>query len=88
MLPLWHVYAAELRRHGFSTWAGKLNAADYGVPQVRERAVLIASRVRPRARAPSRRTTTRAAGCSCGATPWVTMAGALGWGADGRPSSP
>ena len=46
VLPLWQVYAAELRRMGYSAWCGKLNAADYGVPQTRERAILIASRVR------------------------------------------
>lgn len=44
--PLWQVYAAELRALGWSVWAGVLNAADYGVPQTRERAVLIGSRVR------------------------------------------
>ena len=38
VLPLWKVYAAELRRMGYSAWCGKLNAADYGVPQTRERA--------------------------------------------------
>ena len=46
VLPLWEVYADELRKHGYSVWCGKLNAADYGVPQTRERAILIASRVR------------------------------------------
>ena len=46
VLPLWRVYADELRRLGYSAWCGKLNAADYGVPQTRERAILIASRVR------------------------------------------
>lgn len=44
--PLWQVYGAELRAAGWSAWSGVLNAADYGVPQTRERAVLIASRVR------------------------------------------
>ena len=50
VLPLWQVYAAELRKRGYSAWCGKLNAADYGVPQTRERAILIASRVRQVAR--------------------------------------
>lgn len=46
VLPLWHAYAIELRRFGWQVWTGILNAADYGVPQTRERAVLIASVVR------------------------------------------
>lgn len=31
VLPLWRVYAAELRKAGFNAWSGKLNAADYGI---------------------------------------------------------
>lgn len=46
VLPLWKVYAIELRRFGWSVWTGILNAADYGVPQTRERAVLLASATR------------------------------------------
>jgi DNA (cytosine-5)-methyltransferase 1 len=46
VLPLWEVYALELRRFGWHAWTGVLNAADYGVPQTRKRAVLIASAVR------------------------------------------
>lgn len=46
VLPLWHQYVRHLVRWGYSAWAGILDAADYGVPQNRERAVLIASRVR------------------------------------------
>lgn len=36
-----------LRSQGYDAIAGNLNAADYGVPQTRKRAILIASRVRP-----------------------------------------
>jgi DNA (cytosine-5)-methyltransferase 1 len=46
VLPLWKHYAIYLRDWGYSVWCGELNAADYGVPQTRRRAVLIASRVR------------------------------------------
>lgn len=46
VLPLWRQYAAILRAWGFSMWTGILNAADYGVPQTRKRAILLASRVR------------------------------------------
>lgn len=46
VLPLWKVYAHCLRELGWSVWTGLLNAADYGVPQTRERAILAASRMR------------------------------------------
>lgn len=46
VLPLWHALAGRLRGVGYSAWAGVLNAADYGVPQTRRRAILMASRTR------------------------------------------
>lgn len=46
VLPLWQAFAHVLRAEGYSAWAGILNAADYGVPQTRRRAILMASRVR------------------------------------------
>jgi DNA (cytosine-5)-methyltransferase 1 len=81
VLPLWQVYALELRRFGWSVWVGKLNAADYGVPQTRERAVLIASAVRKAG--PPAATHGKHAGGGEGLfedprQPWVTMAQALG----------
>ena len=84
VLPLWQVYAAELRRMGYSAWCGKLNAADYGVPQTRERAILIASRAREVCRPEPTHYDDRRAMQLWG-TPWVSMADALGWGAAGRP---
>lgn len=44
-LPVWRDYETELRKLGYSTWSGVLNAADYGVPQTRRRAILVASRM-------------------------------------------
>lgn len=85
VLPLWQVYADRLSALGYSAWAGKLNAADYGVPQTRERAVLIASRSRPVWRPEPTHYDPRR-GWQLWGTPWVTMAGALGWGASARPS--
>ena len=86
VLPLWQVYAAELRRMGYSAWCGKLNAADYGVPQTRERAILIAVQGTGSVAGQSRPTTTRVEGAQLWGKPWVTMAVALGWGANARPS--
>jgi len=84
VLPLWQVYAQELRARGYSVWCGKLNAADYGVPQTRERAILIASRVRRVSRPEPTHYDPRK-GMQLWGTPWVSMAEALGWGMTGRP---
>ncbi|MFK0121151.1 DNA cytosine methyltransferase [Streptomyces sp. NPDC090994] len=87
VLPLWRQYAAVLRRWGFSVWTGILNAADYGVPQTRRRAILIASRVRT-AQPPEPTHAQRAEPESLfgpGRARWVSMAEALGWGATDRP---
>jgi len=83
VLPLWQVYAAELQKMGYHVWTGKLNAADYGVPQTRERAILIASRARRVARPEPTHYDDRK-GTQLWGTPWVSMAEALGWGATGR----
>ncbi|MEU9734463.1 DNA cytosine methyltransferase [Streptomyces sp. NPDC048002] len=87
VLPLWRQYAAVLRGWGFSVWTGILNAADYGVPQTRRRAILLASRVRtagppPPTHAPSAEPESL---FGPGRERWVSMAQALGWGATDRP---
>lgn len=41
--PIWQTYALVLGEHGYAVWSGVLDAADYGVPQRRRRAVLLAS---------------------------------------------
>jgi DNA (cytosine-5)-methyltransferase 1 len=84
VLPLWQAYAAELRTRGYSAWCGILNAADYGVPQTRQRAILIASRTRT-VRRPVPTHYDPRKGMQLWGTPWVSMADALGWGATGRP---
>ena len=84
VLPLWEVYAEELRRLGYHTWTGKINAADYGVPQTRERAILIASRVRRVGRPQATHSDPRRPP-QLFTEPWVSMAQALGWGATMRP---
>ncbi|MFC9545834.1 DNA cytosine methyltransferase [Streptomyces sp. NPDC056956] len=87
VLPLWQQYAAVLRRWGFSVWTGILNAADYGVPQTRRRAILLASRIRT-AQPPVPTHAHVAEPDSLfgpGRARWVSMAEALGWGATERP---
>ncbi|MFI0776161.1 DNA cytosine methyltransferase [Streptomyces sp. NPDC021212] len=87
VLPLWTQYAAVLRRWGFSIWTGILNAADYGVPQTRRRAILLASRLRT-AQPPEpthARVTEPESLFGPGRARWVSMTQALGWGATDRP---
>ncbi|MFC5032828.1 DNA cytosine methyltransferase [Streptomyces sp. So13.3] len=87
VLPLWKQYAAVLRAWGFSVWTGILNAADYGVPQTRRRAILLASRVRT-AQPPAPTHAQVGEPDSLfgpGRVRWVSMAQALGWGATDRP---
>ncbi|MET9252428.1 DNA cytosine methyltransferase [Streptomyces sp. NPDC003717] len=46
VLPLFEHIARLLAGVGYSTWTGVLNAADFGLPQTRRRAFLMASRTR------------------------------------------
>lgn len=81
VLPVWQQIGEALRSDGYSAWCGVVNAADFGVPQVRKRAVLLASLDRPVA-AP---VATHAEHPADALQPWVTMAAALGWGMTARP---
>jgi DNA (cytosine-5)-methyltransferase 1 len=87
VLPIWQITAAALRELGYSVWTGVLNSANYGVPQVRKRAKLIARRDGVPARPPE---ATHGRDASEGlfgdVLPWVSMAEALGWGLPDRPS--
>ena len=80
--PLWDVYAACLRARGFSAWTGVLCAADYGVPQTRTRAILMASRVRT-VTPPEPTHSEHPEGVDLFGgghrEKWVSMAEALGW---------
>jgi DNA (cytosine-5)-methyltransferase 1 len=85
VLPIWEAYAEVLRSRGYSVRTGIVNAEQYGVPQTRKRAVLIANadydvrlpeptHSRYHVRSPQR--------LDPGVKPWVSMAAALGWDED------
>lgn len=85
VLPIWRAVAEILRARGYSVWTGILEAERYGVPQTRERAILMASRTRtvqpPQAThqryvpgEPARHEHT----LEGDVLPWVSMAQALG----------
>ncbi|MCC2030640.1 DNA cytosine methyltransferase [Microbacterium allomyrinae] len=42
VLPVWEAIADVLRGLGYSVWVGNMQAEQYGVPQTRKRAILIA----------------------------------------------
>lgn len=83
VLPVWAACASVLRDHGYSVVCEILNAEQYGVPQTRRRAVLIARRDAPTAMLPipmhSRFHARTPARLDDGVLPWVSMAEALGW---------
>lgn len=84
VLPYWRWIAGELREMGYSVWTGILNAADYGVPQVRKRAILLASLDRL-ASPPAPTHSFHGPGdlFGHGLPRWISMASALGWGFGG-----
>ncbi|UPK75691.1 DNA cytosine methyltransferase [Nocardioidaceae bacterium SCSIO 66511] len=85
---LWEHFARILSGWGYTTWVGVINAADYGVPQTRKRAILLARS--DRLVLPPEPTHSRDGddGDLFGGArmPWVSMAAALGWGIDDQPS--
>lgn len=95
VLPLWEACATVLRRIGYSVATGVLRAEQYGVPQTRRRAVLVArapwmTREHGPARLPepthSRFYERQPTFLDDGVKPWVSMADAIGWGMTHRPS--
>lgn len=47
VLPIWEALGGVFRQMGYSVWTGVLSAEQYGVPQTRRRAFLIASKLAP-----------------------------------------
>lgn len=87
-LPLWEAYQPWLRSLGYSVWCGVLNAADFGIPQTRRRAFLMASRVGvvcpPE---PTHAENPAPSLFGPAQQPWVSMAEGLGWGMTERPAT-
>lgn len=86
VLELWTLFAQLLGEHGYGTWTGVLSAEQYGVPQTRKRAILMArlhgavEPPRPTHQRyvkgePQRHEVT----LDGEILPWVSMAQALGW---------
>ena len=88
VLEIWELFAYLLDHAGYSCWTGVLEAERYGVPQTRERAILMGKRgehvvhpPRPTHQRyvpgePQRHDLT----FDGEVLPWVSMAEALGWG--------
>lgn len=89
VLPVWEACADLLRWLGWSVWTGMLQAEQYGVPQTRKRAFLLASRtgeVAPPVPTHSRYYSRSPERLDEGVEKWVSMAEGLGWGYVQRPS--
>lgn len=78
VLPLWRHMADVLRAWGYDATALRLNSADYGVPQTRRRAFLLAHREGVRVARPTHAECPEP-GLFSTLQPWVSMADALGW---------
>lgn len=83
VLPVWEAMAEVLREEGYTVVTGKLSAEEYGVPQTRQRAILVARLDGPVA-LPTKTHRKYKKGVAQDAgdqnlLPWVSMAQALGW---------
>jgi len=86
-LPIWEHMADVLRSWGYDAIALKLCSADYGVPQTRLRAFLLAHRGGVRVAEPTHAECPEP--CLFGERlPWVSMAEALGWTPGSRAMDP
>ena len=86
VMPIWREFAHRMEPWGYRCWAGLLSSERYGVPQTRERAILMASLdFTPQPPAPTHQEyrhgepARREVGLFGDLEPWVSMAEALGW---------
>lgn len=86
VLPVWQACAEVMRGWGYEVQVEILNAEQYGVPQTRKRAILVARRGGP-VHMPipthSRYYSNNPAKLDAGVRKWVSMAEALGWEGQG-----
>lgn len=88
VLELWSLFAGLLAAHGYEASAGVLSAEQYGVPQTRKRAYLVASLdgpvqlPRPTHRSYNPRRPDHVPEDERDLLPWISMADALGWARD------
>lgn len=89
VLPVWEAYAEKMREQGYSVWTGYLHSEQYGVPQTRKRAFLIARKDGVEAAPPepthSRYYSRTPEKLDPGVEKWVTMEEAIGRGGLERP---
>jgi DNA (cytosine-5)-methyltransferase 1 len=89
VLPVWEVIAEILRELGYNVVTGKLSAEQFGAPQTRTRAVLMAKLGGPIALPePTHRPFRKGIAQHDGdprLKPWISMAEGLGWGMTHRP---
>jgi DNA (cytosine-5)-methyltransferase 1 len=89
VLPVWEACAPVLENFGYSVVTGIITAEQYGTPQVRRRAVLIARKDGVPAAFPapthSRYHSKMIGFFDPGVFPWVSMYDVLGWGLTTRP---
>ncbi|MFD8516495.1 DNA cytosine methyltransferase [Streptomyces antimycoticus] len=90
VLPVWEAFAEILRAEGYHVATGRLSAEEFGVPQTRVRAFLIASLTHEvQLPEPTHQRYRKGAPQGQGALgllPWVSMAEAIGWGMTDRPA--
>jgi DNA (cytosine-5)-methyltransferase 1 len=90
VLPAWDAYAGVLRDRGYSVITFITRAEQYGIPQTRRRAVLLARNDGRQVRIPrpthSRFYESSPGRLDDGVPCWVSMNDALGWGMTFRPS--
>jgi DNA (cytosine-5)-methyltransferase 1 len=88
VIELWEHMAKRLVDLGYFTWTGIVHAEEFGVPQTRKRAVLLAARgFVPTAPVPTNQRYRRDGNYDGSPLPPpVTMAQALGWGLPDRPA--
>ena len=90
VLPVWEACAEVMRGLGYDVKVANLQAEQYGVPQTRKRAILVA-RLDGDAQLPipthSRYYSSNPSKLDEGVLPWVSMAAALGWNEAGSYSA-